>query len=51
MRERYGALRGDEQALERVLADGAARAQRDRRASRSRDVRERMGVGPVGPSA
>ncbi|HTA15703.1 MAG TPA: tryptophan--tRNA ligase [Solirubrobacteraceae bacterium] len=45
VRERYGELRADEQALERVLAEGAERA----RAIASQtlvDVRECMGVGP-----
>jgi tryptophanyl-tRNA synthetase len=44
VRERYEGLRADEDALERVLQDGAARA----RAIASQtlaDVRERMGVG------
>jgi tryptophanyl-tRNA synthetase len=52
VRERYGELRADEQALERVLTDGAERA----RAIASEtlgEVRECMGVGPprTGPVA
>ncbi len=47
VRERYGALRADEPALERVLAEGAARARAIAHVT-LRDVRERMGVGPVG---
>jgi tryptophanyl-tRNA synthetase len=44
VRERYEALRADEQALERILADGAASA--GAIASHTlADVRERMGVG------
>ncbi len=46
VRERYQALRGDEAALERILAAGAEKA----RALASEtivDVREAMGVGPV----
>jgi tryptophanyl-tRNA synthetase len=45
VRERYLELRADEQALERVLADGAQSAHQ--LASQTlADVRERMGVGP-----
>ncbi len=47
VRERYEALRGDEQALERILGDGAARA-REIAAETLRDVRELMGVGVPG---
>ncbi|HUE26727.1 MAG TPA: tryptophan--tRNA ligase [Solirubrobacteraceae bacterium] len=46
VRERYQELRGDEQALERILAAGAEKA----RAIASEtlvDVRQAMGVGPV----
>ena len=47
VQERYGALRADEDALEAVLADGAARAQAI--AARTlADVREYMGVGRPG---
>jgi tryptophanyl-tRNA synthetase len=45
VRERYIDLRADEPALERVLADGAARASA-LAAQTLADVRERMGVGP-----
>jgi tryptophanyl-tRNA synthetase len=45
VRERYERLRGDEVALEAILADGAARAQAIA-AETLADVRERMGVGP-----
>jgi tryptophanyl-tRNA synthetase len=44
-RERYEQLRGDEAALEGVLAEGAERA-REIAADTLRDVRDRMGVGP-----
>jgi tryptophanyl-tRNA synthetase len=44
VRERYTALRADEDALEGVLAGGAARA-REIAADTLADVRERMGVG------
>jgi len=44
VRERYVDLRADEDALEAVLADGAARA-REIAAGTLADVRERMGVG------
>ncbi len=47
VRERYGALRGDEAELERILASGAERA-REIAAPIVADVRERMGVGPPG---
>ncbi|MGH2864074.1 MAG: tryptophan--tRNA ligase [Solirubrobacteraceae bacterium] len=51
VQERYAQLRGDETALEAVLAVGAARAQLI--AARTvADVRERMGVGrPTAPGA
>lgn len=45
VRERYADLRADEDALEAVLAGGAARA-RAIAAGTLADVRERMGVGP-----
>jgi len=45
VRERYAALRGDEAALERTLADGAEKA-RAISAGVLADVREAMGVGP-----
>jgi tryptophanyl-tRNA synthetase len=48
IRERYEGLRADESALERVLADGAARA-RAIASSTLADVRQAMGVGPVRP--
>ena len=44
VRERYEQLRGDEGALESILADGAAHAQA-MAAETLADVRERMGVG------
>ena len=44
VRERYEQLRGDEHALEAILADGATRA-RAIAAETLADVRERMGVG------
>jgi tryptophanyl-tRNA synthetase len=44
VRERYTDLRADEDALEAVLADGAARA-REIAADTLADVRERMGLG------
>jgi tryptophanyl-tRNA synthetase len=46
VRERYSDLRADEQALEAVLADGAARA-RALAAGTLAEVRECMGVGPA----
>ncbi|HEY4996949.1 MAG TPA: tryptophan--tRNA ligase [Solirubrobacteraceae bacterium] len=46
VRERYGALRGDEAALEALLADGAARARAIATVTLA-DVRARMGVGAV----
>ncbi len=46
VRERYVELRSDEDALERVLEDGAQRA-RAIAAGTLADVRERMGVGPL----
>jgi tryptophanyl-tRNA synthetase len=45
VRERYAALRADEDALEGVLAEGAERARAIARETLA-DVRERMGVGP-----
>ncbi len=45
VQERYATLREDEQALEAVLADGAAKA-RALAAPVVRDVRRAMGVGP-----
>jgi tryptophanyl-tRNA synthetase len=45
VRERYGELREDEDALEGVLAEGADRARAIARETVA-DVRERMGVGP-----
>lgn len=45
VRERYLELRSDEQALERVLAEGAERAH-ELAAQTLADVRERMGIGP-----
>jgi tryptophanyl-tRNA synthetase len=47
VRERYTELRVDEDALEAVLADGAARA-REIAAGTLADVRERMGLGLLG---
>jgi tryptophanyl-tRNA synthetase len=44
VRERYKQLRGDEDALEAILADGAQRAHAIAAATLA-DVRERMGVG------
>jgi tryptophanyl-tRNA synthetase len=44
VRERYESLRADEDALDRILQDGAARA-RAIAAKTVADVRERMGVG------
>ncbi len=44
VRERYGDLRADEDALEAVLADGASRA-KEIAAGTLADVRERMGLG------
>jgi tryptophanyl-tRNA synthetase len=49
VRERYGELRSDEQALEEILARGAARA-RAIAAGTLAEVRQAMGVGPVRPS-
>ncbi len=46
VRERYIQLRADEQALERVLCDGAAGARAIARGTLT-DVRECMGVGPA----
>jgi len=46
VRERYEDLRGDEQAIERTLAEGAEKA-RAIAAGTLRDVRQAMGVGPV----
>jgi tryptophanyl-tRNA synthetase len=45
VQERYGALRADEAGLERILADGAAKA-REIAAPVLHDVRRAMGVGP-----
>jgi tryptophanyl-tRNA synthetase len=45
VRERYEAIRPDEQRLERTLAEGAEKA-RSLAAVTLRDVRHRMGVGP-----
>lgn len=45
VRERYPALRADEDALEAILAEGAARARRIAAATLA-EVRECMGVGP-----
>jgi tryptophanyl-tRNA synthetase len=45
LRERYAELRGDESALEAVLARGSEQARAIARATLA-DVRERMGVGP-----
>ncbi len=47
VRERYAELRADEASLEAILADGAERA-REIAGETLVDVRERMGVGPVG---
>jgi tryptophanyl-tRNA synthetase len=44
VRERYGALRSDENAIEATLAEGAARARTIAQDTLA-DVRERMGVG------
>jgi tryptophanyl-tRNA synthetase len=49
VRERYQELRGDEQALERTLAEGAEKA-RAIASGTLRDVRRAMGVGPVRPA-
>jgi tryptophanyl-tRNA synthetase len=46
VRERYGELRGDEPALERILAQGAEKA-RAMASETLADVRSAMGVGPV----
>jgi tryptophanyl-tRNA synthetase len=46
VRERYGELRADETELERILAEGAAKA-RAIAAETLVDVREAMGVGPL----
>jgi tryptophanyl-tRNA synthetase len=46
VRERYEALRGDQDALEAILAAGAGRA-REIASETLADVRERMGVGPT----
>jgi tryptophanyl-tRNA synthetase len=48
VRERYQELRGDEQALERTLAEGAEKA-RAIASGTLRDVRRAMAVGPVRP--
>jgi tryptophanyl-tRNA synthetase len=49
VRERYQRVRDDEQALERILEEGAAKA-RAIAADTLADVRGAMGVGPVRPS-
>ena len=49
VRERYRELRGDEDALERTLAEGAEQA-RAIASETLRDVRRAMGVGPVRPA-
>jgi tryptophanyl-tRNA synthetase len=49
VRERYQRLRDDEQALERILEEGAAKA-RAIASDTLADVRGAMGVGPVRPS-
>ncbi len=46
VRERYEELRADEQALEQILADGAAKA-RGIASGTLADVRRAMGVGPI----
>src|SRR3954463_3115583 len=46
-RERYNELRDDENALEQAFAEGAERA-REMASETLAEVRERMGVGPVG---
>jgi tryptophanyl-tRNA synthetase len=46
VRERYEELRGDERALERILAEGAEKA-RAIASDTLGDVRQAMGVGPV----
>jgi tryptophanyl-tRNA synthetase len=48
VRERFDALRADEDGLERTLAEGAEKA-RAIAADTLRDVRDVMGVGPVRP--
>jgi tryptophanyl-tRNA synthetase len=48
VRERYAELRADEQKLEQVLEEGAAKA-REIAGGTLADVREAMGVGPVRP--
>ena len=45
VRERYAELRGDEQRLEAILAEGAEKARAMARETLA-DVREAMGVGP-----
>jgi tryptophanyl-tRNA synthetase len=47
VRERYAELRGDEQRLESILAEGADKARAMARETMA-DVRAAMGVGPVG---
>jgi tryptophanyl-tRNA synthetase len=47
VRERYGELRGDEDRLEQILAEGARRA-RELAAPTLAEVRRRMGLGPGG---
>jgi tryptophanyl-tRNA synthetase len=46
VRERYTELRADEEALEEILAEGAAKARKIASATVA-DVREAMGVGPI----
>ena len=50
VRERYAELRGDEAALEAILAAGAEKA-RAIASGTLADVREAMGIGPRGASA
>ncbi len=45
LQERYNAIRGDEAALEAILAAGAAKARAIASATLA-DVRDAMGVGP-----
>ncbi len=47
LQERYNAIRGDEAALEAILAAGAAKARAIASATLA-DVRDAMGVGPAG---
>jgi tryptophanyl-tRNA synthetase len=50
VRERYAELRGDQDALEAMLASGAEKA-RELASQTLADVRRAMGVGPVRPAA